>query len=95
MIVYLAGRPEEGDEYVEAKTKLEAKGHQVVCNPSPEPNLRIALGDLLYCDAIHLMELWWADLQATQLQTVASWLGLKHVDTAGECIPTGGLRNLR
>lgn len=91
MRIYLAGRPEEGDEYVETKAKLERHGHDVMCNPLND-SLRWAIAELVTCDAICLMELWWADLQATQLQSVAAWLGLPYLDTDGERIPTSGLR---
>lgn len=95
MIVYLAGPPEDGDEYVEAKTKLETKGHEVICNPTADAELSTSLSDLLHCDALCLMELWWSDLQATQISNVASWLGITFVDTHGEKVATGSLRSMR
>lgn len=97
MRIYIAGLPEEGDEYVEAKAVLERKGYQVVCNPTrrDDEGLRIALSELALCDAICLLESWWADLQATQLASVAAWLYLPVLDAKGEKVPTGSLRNLR
>lgn len=94
MKIYLAGPPEVGDEYVEAKTRLETQGHEVVCNPSTYRDMRLEIAEVTTCEAICLMELWWSDLSATMLQTVASWLRLKFVDEKGEHVPTSGLRNL-
>lgn len=94
MKIYLAGPPEVGDEYVEAKTRLENQGHEVVCNPSTYRDMRLEIAEVTTCEAICLMELWWSDLSATMLQTVASWLRLKFVDEKGEHVPTSGLRNL-
>jgi len=88
MKVYLAGPPEVGDEYVEAQARLERRGHEVLCNPVPDPELRWAIADLTTCDAICLMELWWSDVNAVILQHIAGWLRLKHLDPTGEKIPT-------
>lgn len=93
MRIYIVGPPEDvaGDEYVEAKYYLECKGHTVVCNPKND-DLRWALTQLITSRGICLLDVWWSDLQATQLQTVASWLGHTHFDPKGEVLPTGGLR---
>lgn len=94
MKIYLAGPPEDGDEYVETKIHLEAQGHEVVCNPSTYRDMRLEIAELTTCEGICLMELWWSDLPATMLQTIASWLRLKFVDEKGTPVPTSGLGGL-
>lgn len=92
MRIYLIGPPEVGDEYVTTKATLERQGHTVECHPEQDPDLRVAIGVLITCDAVCLMDTYWSCSQAMALSYIAAWLFMKCVDQDGEIIPTSSLR---
>lgn len=92
MKVYILG-PEDGhdQDYGDAAMKMRAAGHQVSCLP-PVVRLRDELAEMLKCDAICLLDVWWTSVVATQMQQVAGWLRMKHFDQRGKVMPTSSLR---
>lgn len=92
MKIYLVGPPEEGDEYVETKARLERLGHQVSCDPRQYSDLRLAIAELTTCDGYVMMDGWWSDTNALSLQLVGQILRLKILDQAGDKVPTMGMR---
>ena len=94
--VYIAGPLADACGYNKAADVLTREGFTVANDDEEEGSLRVALAQLLTCDAICLLEDWWTSTDAHYLQTVAAWLRLTHLDPkTGKEIPTVSLKGVR
>lgn len=76
----------------DAATWQEAYDAALLHERSWEDYMRLDIALLTTCDAICLLDGWWASKGATCEQTIAAWLRMEVLDPDGIKIPTKSLR---
>lgn len=76
------------DEYLRAYAALEKAGYRVVPQPA-NWSLRLEFATVITCDAVALLDVWWASTSASMTQAIVSWLQMPQLDAqTGRPMPT-------